>query len=156
VVSLNGRWRFIKDAARAAKFSICINYDSPHSRSSSLHYADEKTENEDKQESASANKQIIGVEVPTFADRTRFLRRRLAVIQKRLGEMERLKLECDREARRGAQQMAMGGFGMLVVYWGAVARLTFYDYGWWVAICACALFLSVFDDENSCFALIGM
>jgi len=26
--------------------------------------------------------------------------------------------------------MAVAGFGGLVVYWGAVARLTFWDYGW--------------------------
>ncbi|KAG7095983.1 hypothetical protein E1B28_006666 [Marasmius oreades] len=34
------------------------------------------------------------------------------------------------EAQRGARRMALGGFGMLVVYWAAVARLTFWDYGW--------------------------
>ncbi|KAJ3484914.1 hypothetical protein NLI96_g5319 [Meripilus lineatus] len=44
--------------------------------------------------------------------------------------MEELKKECDREAHRGARRMAVGGFGMLVVYWGTVARLTFWDYGW--------------------------
>ncbi|KAG6810914.1 hypothetical protein H0H92_009844 [Tricholoma furcatifolium] len=48
--------------------------------------------------------------------------------------MEALKLECDHEARRGARRMAMGGFGMLVVYWAAVARLTFWDYGCYLRI----------------------
>ena len=55
------------------------------------------------QENARANEQMIDVEVPTFADRTCFLRRRLAVIQKRLGEMEGFKLECDPEVCGGAQ-----------------------------------------------------
>ena len=44
--------------------------------------------------------------------------------------MESLKRACDVEAHRGARRMAMGGFGILIVYWGAVARLTFWDYGW--------------------------
>jgi hypothetical protein len=52
------------------------------------------------------------------------------VIRKRLVEMDGLKRECDREAHRGAKRIAVGGFGMLVVYWGGVARLTFWDYGW--------------------------
>lgn len=73
---------------------------------------------------------LLDVEVPTFADRTRFLRRRLAIIEDKLREMEVLKQECDAEAHRGAKRMAVGGFGMLIVYWGAVARLTFWDYGW--------------------------
>jgi calcium uniporter protein, mitochondrial len=118
---------FIKDAARASRFSICISYDSSPARSSSSHHADGTT---GKEESPNADEQIIDVEVPTFTDRTRFLRKRLAVIQNKLGEMEGLKRECDREAHRGAKRMAMGGFGMLIVYWGAVARLTFWDYGW--------------------------
>ena len=117
---------FIKDAAHTSRFSICINYDSSHSKSTASHHKDKGDADED----LSANEQIIVVEVPTFADRTRFLRQRLAVIQTSLGEMEGLKLECDREAHRGAKRMAMGGFGLLIVYWGAVARLTFWDYGW--------------------------
>ena len=73
---------------------------------------------------------VIQVEVPSFADRTRFLRRRLQVVERELDGMETLKRQCDEEAHRGARRMALGGFGMLVVYWGAVARLTFWDYGW--------------------------
>jgi hypothetical protein len=75
---------------------------------------------------------LLRVSVPTFADRTRFLRRRLNLIEGRLQDMESLKAKCDAEARQGARRMALGGFGMLVVYWGAVARLTFWDFGWYV------------------------
>ncbi|TFK89411.1 hypothetical protein K466DRAFT_584650 [Polyporus arcularius HHB13444] len=98
---------FIRDAARTREFTVCIadpGEDEPHT--------------------------IIPVEVPTFADRTRFLRRRLAVVEEELAQMEALKQACDDEAHRGARRMALGGFGILVVYWGAVARLTFWDYGW--------------------------
>ncbi|KAL0946010.1 hypothetical protein HGRIS_012287 [Hohenbuehelia grisea] len=107
---------FIRDAARAAKFCVCITYDHEH---------DGDTEAKDKPDET-----VIDVEVPTFADRTRFLRRRLATVQGRLKDMEGLKRECDREAHRGARRMAISGFGMLLVYWGLVARLTFWDLGW--------------------------
>ncbi|KAJ3804696.1 hypothetical protein F5876DRAFT_53042 [Lentinula aff. lateritia] len=99
---------FIRDAARAAKFSIHITPDASNGE----------------------QEQVITVRVPTFADRTRFLRRRLDAVNHQLATMEGLKRECDREARKGARRMALGGFGMLVVYWAAVARLTFWDYGW--------------------------
>ena len=72
----------------------------------------------------------LPVEVPTFADRTRFLRLRLQRISKEIKKMEHLKRACDREAHQGAKRFALGGLGMLVAYWGLVARLTFWDYGW--------------------------
>ncbi|KZT63608.1 hypothetical protein DAEQUDRAFT_680072 [Daedalea quercina L-15889] len=102
---------FIRDAARATEFTICIGEDSTGLDDSQL-------------------RATIHVEVPSFADRTRFLRRRLAVVEEELLEMEALKRTCDREAHRGARRMAVGGLAMLVVYWGAVARLTFWDLGW--------------------------
>jgi hypothetical protein len=68
--------------------------------------------------------------VPTFADRTRYLRRRLDYVNGRLKEMEGLKKTCDHEAHKGARRMAVSGFGVLVLYWGTVARLTFWDLGW--------------------------
>ncbi|KAI0819360.1 DUF607-domain-containing protein [Trametes gibbosa] len=98
---------FIRDAARTRQFTVCLTdegEDAPHTQ--------------------------IPVKVPSFADRTRFLQRRLAVVEDELARMEELKQECDAEAHRGAHRMALGGFGILVVYWGAVARLTFWDYGW--------------------------
>lgn len=102
---------FIKDAARAAEFSVHLSFGD---------------------DTSPANETVIDVEVPTLADRTRFLRRRLDIISRDLESMEVIKKECDREARKGARRLAVGGFGMLVVYWGAVARLTFWDYGWCV------------------------
>lgn len=72
----------------------------------------------------------LPVEVPTFADRTRYLRLRLQRISKDIKKMEHLKKACDREAHLGAKRFALGGLGMLVAYWGLVARLTFWDFGW--------------------------
>lgn len=100
---------FIRDAARAREFTINIRSDD----------GDEKS---------------LEVVVPTFADRTRFLRRRLETIQDELQSMEALKKRCDLEAHRGARRMAVGGLGMLVVYWGTVTRLTFWDLGWYASV----------------------
>ena len=102
---------FIKDAANAASFSLYINYPST---------------SEGKQ----GREEVIDIQVPTFADRTKFLRRRLSAVESELKVMESLKRDCDKEAHRGARRMAVGGFGLLLVYWGTVFRLTFYDFGW--------------------------
>lgn len=98
---------FIRDAARTRQFTVCLTdpgEEEPHTE--------------------------MSVEVPSFEDRTRFMRRRLAAVEEELARMEDLKKSCDAEAHRGARRMALGGFGILVVYWGGVARLTFWDYGW--------------------------
>lgn len=102
---------FVKDAARASEFSILVKY------SPSGPKGEETTK-------------TLTVQVPNFADRTRFLRRQLDRTTKQISQMEDLKKECDREAHRGAKRVAVGGFGLLVAYWGTVARLTFWDYGW--------------------------
>lgn len=95
---------FIRDVSRATEFE--------------LHVKDGDKE------------RTLQIEVPSFYDRTRFLRRRLEAIEEELERMDALKGRCDAEAHRGARRMAVGGLAMLVVYWGAVARLTFWDLGW--------------------------
>ncbi|CAA7268797.1 unnamed protein product [Cyclocybe aegerita] len=131
---------FIRDAAHAAEFTICMSYGPEDARKRLLPsngqedprmapidageiQGGEKVEN-------GITETLLTVTVPTFADRTRFLRRRLNFVIGKLKDMEGLKQKCDQEARQGARKMALGGFGMLIVYWGAVARLTFWDYGW--------------------------
>ncbi|KAJ3562186.1 hypothetical protein NP233_g9735 [Leucocoprinus birnbaumii] len=119
---------FVRDAARAAEFRIVMTYTQdgqPKSTQGQSMVVDEL----DKDKTGIQETEIR-VEVPTFAHRTRFLRRKLALIEARIKKMEVTKKECDDEAHRGAKRLAVGGFGMLVVYWGAVARLTFWDYGW--------------------------
>ncbi|KIJ27970.1 hypothetical protein M422DRAFT_37504, partial [Sphaerobolus stellatus SS14] len=76
------------------------------------------------------DERVITVLVPSFKDRTQFLRRKLHSIDIELKALEKLKLQCDEEAHKGARRMALSGFGGLIVYWVGVARLTFYDYGW--------------------------
>ena len=73
----------------------------------------------------------IRVAVPSFNDRTHYLRMRLRKTSTKLMDMARIKNECDIAAHRGAQRVAMGGAGLLVGYWYIVYRLTFEtDLGW--------------------------
>ena len=94
---------FIRDAARGREFAVEIE---------------------------GASKEIR-VGVPSFSDRTHYLRVRLRKTAKELDGLTKLKLECDKAAHRSAQRLAMGGFGVLMVWWGGVYHFSFQtDYGW--------------------------
>lgn len=94
---------FIRDAARGKEFAVDIeNAPSP-----------------------------IYVGVPSFADRTYYLRMRLRKTARRISDLADVKHECDRLAQRGAKRVAQGGFAGLVCWWGAVYYLTFQtNLGW--------------------------
>lgn len=95
---------FIRDAARAREFVVVME-GSPLGQ--------------------------IRVAVPSFEDRTYYLRMRLRKVSKQLKTMAIVKEECDALAHRGAQRVAIGGFGVLVFWWYIVYRLTFEtDLGW--------------------------
>ncbi|KAL8729819.1 MAG: hypothetical protein Q9181_004865 [Wetmoreana brouardii] len=73
----------------------------------------------------------IRIGVPSFNDRTHYLRQRLRKASSKIMDMARIKRECDMAAHKGAQRVAMGGAGLLVGYWYVVYRLTFEtDLGW--------------------------
>lgn len=73
----------------------------------------------------------IRVMVPSFDERTRFLRMRLRKLSRRIEAIARVKYDCDALARRGAQRVAIGGFGVLASWWYIVYRITFEtDLGW--------------------------
>ncbi|KAF2264702.1 DUF607-domain-containing protein [Lojkania enalia] len=94
---------FIRDAARGQEFAVEIE-GAPHD---------------------------IRVGVPSFNDRTYYLRMRLRKTANRISSMAAIKAECDQLAHKGAQRVAMGGFGVLVGWWYLVYRLTFEtDLGW--------------------------
>jgi calcium uniporter protein, mitochondrial len=94
---------FIRDAARAKEFEVEI---------------------ENTQEP-------IHVAVPSFNDRTYYLRMRLRKTAKKLIDMAGIKKECDIAAHKGGQRVAMAGFGILAGWWYVVYRLTFEtDLGW--------------------------
>ena len=94
---------FIRDAARGAEFAVEIE---------------------------GASKEIR-VGVPSFNDRTHYLRVRLRKSSRRLEEMAKVKKECDELAHRSAQRLALGGFGVLLTWWAAIYHFTFQtSYGW--------------------------
>ncbi|KAH7397531.1 hypothetical protein BKA64DRAFT_642683 [Cadophora sp. MPI-SDFR-AT-0126] len=94
---------FIRDAARGKEFAVEIE---------------------------GASKEIR-VGVPSFNDRTHYLRVRLRKTSRKLANMASIKNECDKLAHRSAQRLAMGGFAILVGWWGAIYHFTFQtDYGW--------------------------
>jgi calcium uniporter protein, mitochondrial len=94
---------FIRDAARGKEFAVEI----------------EGAEKE------------IRVGVPSFNDRTHYLRVRLRKKARDLEALTKIKKECDELAHRSAQRLAMGGFGILVTWWAAIYYFTFRTpYGW--------------------------
>ena len=94
---------FIRDAARAKEFEVEIE----------------------------GNQEVIKIAVPSFNDRTFYLRQRLRRTSKKLADMATIKKECDQAAHAGAQRIALAGCGGLIGYWYVVYRLTFEtDLGW--------------------------
>lgn len=94
---------FIRDAARAKEFEVEIE----------------------------GSPKTIKVAVPSFNDRTFYLRQRLRRQAGRISDMAALKEECDKAAHRTGQRIATAGGAALVAYWYVVYRLTFEtDLGW--------------------------
>ncbi|CAE6399409.1 unnamed protein product [Rhizoctonia solani] len=98
---------FVMEAARDREFAITIS----------------------QKPSEPENEVRINVVVPSFRSRTRFLRQRLRNVSNELSKLEAVKRDCDHIAYRSARRLALGGFGILLVYFGAVVRLTFWDLG---------------------------
>ncbi|KAJ5478687.1 hypothetical protein N7530_004196 [Penicillium desertorum] len=67
----------------------------------------------------------LRVTVPSFNERTYYLRMRLRKLSRRIQAMANVKEECDALAHRGAQRVAIGGFGILTIWWFTVYKLTF-------------------------------
>lgn len=73
----------------------------------------------------------IRVGVPSFSDRTYYLRLRLRKKASEIASMADIKKECDEIAHRAAKRVAMAGGAGLVAWWGLVYELTFRtDLGW--------------------------
>lgn len=94
---------FIRDAARGKEFAVDIE-----GVSEKLHVA-----------------------VPSFKDRTHYMRMRLRRMCEQIDDMSRLKNECDEIAHKSAYRLAKGGFGLLASWWATVYYVTFHtDMGW--------------------------
>ena len=94
---------FIRDAARAKEFEVEIE----------------------------GSPDTIKVAVPSFNDRTFYLRQKLRRMSSKISDMAILKTECDKAAHKTGQRYAMSGCGAMIGYWYLVYRLTFEtDLGW--------------------------
>ncbi|PHH91773.1 hypothetical protein CDD83_10341 [Cordyceps sp. RAO-2017] len=94
---------FIRDAARGREFAIDIE----------------------------GLEQELRVAVPSFKDRTYYMRMRLRKMSRQIDRMSRVKKECDLLAHQGAYRLAKGGFAALAGWWGIVYYVTFHtDMGW--------------------------
>jgi hypothetical protein len=67
----------------------------------------------------------IRVGVPSFNDRTHYLRQRLRKVARKILTMADIKKECDTAAHKSAQRYAVAGFGALAGWWYVVYLLTF-------------------------------
>jgi hypothetical protein len=73
----------------------------------------------------------IRVGVPSFNDRTYYLRMRLRKTSNSISQMADIKKECDELAHKAAQRVAQSGFAGIVGWWGVVYYLTFQtELGW--------------------------
>jgi len=94
---------FIRDAARGGEFAVAI-------------------------EAAPRN---VHVAVPSFLDRTFYLRMRLRKKVAAIARLADIKQACDAVAERGAKRVALAGGGALVLWWALVFELTFRsELGW--------------------------
>ena len=94
---------FIRDAAQSSEFEIEVE----------------------------GSPEYIVVGVPSFNERTHYLRMRLRRLSRTIVNMATVKTECDMAAHKGARQVAMGGFGLLVGWWYMVYWLTFKTSSGW-------------------------
>ncbi|KAL2752395.1 hypothetical protein ACRALDRAFT_1077699 [Sodiomyces alcalophilus JCM 7366] len=94
---------FIRDAARGREFAINIEGYEPELR----------------------------VAVPSFNDRTHYMRERLRRMSRHVKGQAQIKKECDQLANKAAHRLAQGGFGALVGWWAAVYYVTFHTEAGW-------------------------
>ncbi|KAM6516293.1 hypothetical protein FALCPG4_014482 [Fusarium falciforme] len=94
---------FIRDAARGREFAIDIE----------------------------GYRKELRVAVPSFRDRTYYMRMRLRRMSRDIDTMAKVKNECDALAHQGAHRLAQGGFAALAGWWGVVYYVTFHtQWGW--------------------------
>lgn len=71
------------------------------------------------------------VSVPSFNDRTYYMRMRMRRMSRQIDQLARIKQECDELAHRSAHRLAQGGFAAMAGWWGVVYYVTFEtDAGW--------------------------
>jgi hypothetical protein len=101
---------FIRDAARGGAFVVDIEGLSP----------------EDADLDGRRDVGGVRVAVPSFGERTWYMRRRLRAMAARVEQMAQIKNECDLIAHRGAHRIAKAGFVVTGGWWVLVYYATFH------------------------------
>ncbi|ROW00646.1 hypothetical protein VSDG_03208 [Cytospora chrysosperma] len=71
------------------------------------------------------------VSVPSFNDRTYYMRMRLRRMSRHIDQLATMKKECDELAYKSAHRLAQGGFCLMAGWWGVVYYVTFEtEMGW--------------------------
>ncbi|KAK9768381.1 hypothetical protein K7432_001041 [Basidiobolus ranarum] len=78
----------------------------------------------------SINGNRIFIQIPTFKERTFMLDKNLSIIEERLKPLRELKEKCDSYAVNTNKKLVTGGMAGLCAYFGIMAKLTWWDYGW--------------------------
>lgn len=71
------------------------------------------------------------VSVPSFNDRTYYLRMRMRRMSRQIDHLAKIKAECDELAHKSAHRLAQGGFAALAGWWGVVYYVTFQTEAGW-------------------------
>ncbi|KAI0205591.1 hypothetical protein F4808DRAFT_409633 [Astrocystis sublimbata] len=73
----------------------------------------------------------IRIDVPSFNDRTYYMRVKLRRLSRTIENLSKIKQDCDLMAHRGAHRLAQAGFAALTGWWAIVYYVTFHtDAGW--------------------------
>jgi len=118
---------FVQDAALDSKFVIAIHGIHEAGAENGAKAAQEAENDKNQQEQQPT---VVPIRVPTFQQRTKYLREHLVSVTKEMRSLLDIKTECDDLALVGAKRAAFAGFGGLLTYWGTVYWLTFHVYGW--------------------------
>lgn len=71
------------------------------------------------------------VSVPSFNDRTYYMRMRMRRMSRQIDHLAKIKAECDELAHKSAHRLAQGGFAALAGWWGVVYYVTFQTEAGW-------------------------
>ncbi|KAK9708354.1 hypothetical protein K7432_009679 [Basidiobolus ranarum] len=78
----------------------------------------------------SINGNQLFIQIPTFKERTTKLENHLLTLEERLRPLRELKEKCDMHASNTNRKLVTGGMAGLCTYFGIMAKLTWWDYGW--------------------------